>query len=392
MVGKTERTLYRNVIEPMVAMLGKARCRYVAGRGELVVCDRVIYVVGANDERAQDRIRGMTLAGALVDEASLVPESFWRMLGTRLSVPGAQLFATTNPDNPGHWLMRDYLSRASRHITGAGALEVKAGGLDLARYTFRLADNPHLPAEYVTALTAEYSGLWRRRFILGEWVIAAGAIYEAWDPDRHVVAPTDIPRIDRWLAVGIDHGTRNPLSAVLLGLATSHDGVRRLYLVDEWRWSSIDQRRQMTNAEYSAAVRAWLGGIRRPGEGATSIGVEPEWVYVDPSAADFRLQLYTDGVPGVAAADNAVTEGIQSVASVLTADRLRVSSTCTGWISEVGGYSWDDGQAAKGTDAPIKVDDHSMDAGRYAIASTRWAWSPELELHSTTPDTAATAA
>lgn len=380
MVGKTERTITRNVIEPILSMLGPKRAKYVAGRGELIIAHRVIYVVGANDERSQDKIRGLTLAGAYVDEASLAPESFWRMLGTRLSIPGARVFATTNPDNPGHWLMRDYLSRPSRHLTRTGQVEERTSPLDLARHTFQLADNPHLTRAYLDALTAEYTGLWRRRFILGEWVIAAGAVYDAWDPDRHVVPAAELPRMDRWISVGVDHGTRNPFSAVLLGLGTGPDGVRRLYAVDEWRWSSAEKRAQMSNAEYSAALRSWLGDLRRPGESAMSIGVDPEWIYVDPSAADFRVQLYQDGAGGVAPADNSVVDGIQAVASVLAADRLRVSDTCTGVIAEVGGYSWDDRAAALGEDKPIKVDDHSMDALRYAIASTRFTWSPDLDL------------
>src|SRR5690606_26825491 len=109
MIGKTERTLKRNVIDVLVEMLGERRCRHNRGEGELNLLGRRIYLAGANDARSEDKIRGLTLAGAYVDEASLVPEAFWSMLLTRLSVEGARLFATSNPDNPHHWLMRSYL-------------------------------------------------------------------------------------------------------------------------------------------------------------------------------------------------------------------------------------------------------------------------------------------
>ena len=111
MVGKTQRTLKRNIIDPLIEILGPRRCRYAQGSGELWLLGRRVYVVGANDERAQEKIRGLTLAGAYADEASTLPESFWSMLLTRLSVDGARLFATTNPDAPTHWLKRSYLDR-----------------------------------------------------------------------------------------------------------------------------------------------------------------------------------------------------------------------------------------------------------------------------------------
>src|SRR6185312_15847332 len=90
MTGKTERTLKRNILDPMTEMLGPARCRLVQGSGELWLLGRRVYLAGANDERAQERIRGLTLAGAYADEISTLPQSFWSMLMSRLSVDGAR--------------------------------------------------------------------------------------------------------------------------------------------------------------------------------------------------------------------------------------------------------------------------------------------------------------
>src|SRR5690606_4293976 len=137
--------------------------------------------------------RGMTLAGAYGDEVTLWPESFFTMLLSRLSVPGAQFFGTTNPDSPGHWLKKRYLDRADE--------------LSLRRFRFTLADNPALDPAYVEALKREYTGLWYRRYILGEWVAAEGAIYDMFDPDRHVAR--ELPEILHWW-VGVDYGTTNP--------------------------------------------------------------------------------------------------------------------------------------------------------------------------------------
>lgn len=392
MVGKTERTLRRNIIDPLIEWLGPTRCRLIAGTGELWICGRRIYLVGANDERAQEKIRGITLVGVYVDEASLVPESFWSMLLSRLSAPGARLYATTNPDNPSHWLLRDYLSRACVWLTGTGEVITRdlpgldqasdaADVLDLARFSFRLADNPNLDPGYVASLMREYVGLWYRRFVLGEWVVAEGAVYDMWDPARHVVGPgraADLPRIDRWLGLGVDHGTANPFAALMLGLGTDPtDRVTRLYLTSEWRYESRRHRRQLTDVEYSTRLRGWLASHPRPGE--REVGVRPEWVYVDPSAAGFIRQMYADGL-APAGAVNDVLLGIQLVSSLLGADRLRVHESCTGWIEEVTGYCWDPDAQEKGEDKPIKVGDHSLDGGRYVVASTEPLWRPHLVL------------
>ncbi|MFC3347781.1 terminase [Streptomyces echinoruber] len=244
----------------------------------------------------------------------------------------------------------------------------RLGELDMRAWHFRLADNPSLSAEYVASLAAEYTGLWRKRMIDGAWVVAEGAIYSEWDEDRHVVDA--LPPMRRyWL--GVDYGTTNPFAAVLLGLGD--DG--RLYACAEWRHDSRATHRSLTDAQYSAAVRAWLADYRPPGAPAGAPkGVAPEWTFVDPSAKSFSLQLWADGHPGVARADNTVADGIRSVAALLAADRLLVHRSCEGLLAELPGYSWDPKATERGEDAPLKIDDHSCDALRYAVHSTAHEW------------------
>ncbi|WP_207944913.1 hypothetical protein [Actinomadura rubrisoli] len=96
MIGKTERTLKRNIIDPITAMVGKQRCRYRAGVGEVELFGRTIYLAGANDERAAEKLKGLTLAGAYCDEVTTYPQSVFAMLLTRLSVEGAAWFGTAS--------------------------------------------------------------------------------------------------------------------------------------------------------------------------------------------------------------------------------------------------------------------------------------------------------
>jgi len=383
LVGRTERTLKRNIIDPLVEMLGKDRCRYLAGSGEVWLLGRRVYVAGANDERAKDKIAGMTLSGAYCDEISRWPESFWTMLLTRLSVAGAALFGTSNPDSPAHWLKRDYLDRAAVWLTHSGDVvrSDDPGMLNLARFSFRLADNPHLPPEYIADLEREFVGLWRKRLIDGLWVAAEGAVFDMWDESRHVI--DIVPPIRQWLCMAVDYGTANPLHAILLGIGAVPDpapGASRegLYGVAEWRWDSRARHRQLTDLEYSQRLRDWLRDVRFPG--TRLHGPVPQYVIVDPSAASFKQQLHKDGW-SVADGDNAVLDGIRLMSSLLAAQRLQFSrSGCPAVIEEFPGYSWDDKAALLGEDKPVKVNDHGIDATRYGVATTHNLWHSRIPL------------
>ena len=375
MIGRSERTLKRNIVDVLVEMLGPKRCRARWGDGELMLLGRRVYLAGASNEAAVGKIQGITLAGAYVDEVSLMPESMWSMLLSRLSVEGARLFATSNPDNPQHWLMRDYLKRASVWLRHDGQLERVEGRdrLDLARFSFRLADNPSLPNAYVEELSKTFVGLWRKRYIDGLWVLAEGAIYDMWDTAHHTT--DDLPRdrsgrlaLDHY-TLGIDYGTTNPFVALLLGV---HDATKRIYVVSEWRWDSRVKGRQMTDAEYSRALRRWID-YDLPADLSERFTVDR--VYVDPSAASFLAQLYRDQWAGVHGADNAVNDGIRSVSSLFAGRHLVIDSQGDdGTIGELGGYVWDPDAAKRGKEEPLKVDDHGPDALRYGIMGLRWVW------------------
>lgn len=377
LVGKTERTARRNVIDPLVGMLGPRRCRFNVGTGELFMMDRKIYVVGANDERAQDKIRGITLAGAYVDEVSTIPESFFRMLLTRFSVEGAQLFGTTNPEGPKHWLKVNWLDRACLHLRGDGTIvtaPVEDEGLDgtgpmrLHRFSFRLTDNPYLPAGYLDMVRRQYSGMWRRRFIDGEWVAADGMIFDGFDDTRHVV--DTLPPILSWLALGVDYGTTAPFAAVLIGVGADN----RLYVCGEYRYDSAPTRTYKTDGEYSAELSAWLLTVPIPDSSPQLYGVRPRFTVVDPSAKSFIEQLHRDRDLTPMRANNDVVDGIRKVALLFTSDRLRIHSSCKGLLQELPGYVWDAKATEQGDDAPLKRDDHSVDALRYALATTELKW------------------
>ena len=366
MIGRTRDSLYRNVIQPMQEydLFGPiaGEVKYTPGAPTATIRGKTVHILGASDVSAEKVIRGSTVAGAYCDEITILESSFFKQLLARMSVPGAQLFGTTNPDSPHHWFKTEYLDRIDD-------LNIDDPGEGLTRnwgsWHFTLDDNPGLGEAYKNAIKAEYTGLWYQRFILGQWVSAEGAVYDMWDPDQHVVPWAELPRIVEYLSVGIDYGTTNPTSAIIAGIGD--DGV--IYLVDEWRYAPSNKSARLTDAELSRRIREWLNETHHPA-GPTA---HPPPLVVDPAAASFHVQLHQDGTRTFPA-ENDVLYGIRTVSTLLAAGRLKVSDRCTGFISEAPGYAWDQKATDEGRDAVIKANDHSLDAARYALITTERRW------------------
>ncbi|MFE6742337.1 hypothetical protein [Streptomyces tubercidicus] len=116
--------------------------------------------------------------------------------------------------------------------------------------------------------------------------------------------------------------------------------------------------------QYSARIRAWLD----------EQDVVPEWTFIDPSATSFTVQMWNDGHPGIARANNDVLDGIRSTATALDSGLLRIHRSCSGLLDELPAYAWDPAASERGEDKPLKRDDHSVDALRYAVHSTVHEW------------------
>lgn len=363
-VSRTRDSAARNVFAPLMdpALFGPIahQVHYTAGAPTATILGRTVWVLGSSDVRSENVLRGLTCAGAYVDEVTLLREDFFTQLLNRLW-EGARLFGTTNPDNPAHWLKRRFLDRLHQLP-------------DWRVWKFVLDDNPVLSEERKAAIRRENTGLFYRRNVLGEWVAAEGAIYDMWDPDRHVLPWADLPALTDLLAVGVDYGTTNATSALMLGVTAEPE--RRLVLVDEWRYDAATAQQRLTDAQLSQQLRDWLDQPHTP----YVTTLRPRWVAVDPSAASFQVQLRADGVTGLVNADNDVLYGIRLVASLLAAGRLVATDRCNGFITEAPGYSWDPKATEKGEDKPLKVADHSLDGGRYAVATTERLWRQHVAL------------
>lgn len=370
MVGRTRDAIFRNIIKPMQdpALFGPLAnlVIYTNGAPTATILGRTVHIIGASDAKAEKIIRGMTVAGAYVDEITVIPEEFFTQLLGRMSVKGAQLFGSTNPDSPAHWLKKKFLDKIGKRKNGRLVLP------GWKRWSFTIDDNPSLSEDYKNSIKAEFTGLWYRRFIQGHWVAAEGSIYDAWNPELHVLDPDNLPPIADLIAVGVDYGTTNPTHAV--ALAITAEKTPRLLVVDEWRYVAGEGGARWTDTQLSKGLRDWLDTLRE------KTHLEPRWVFLDPAAASFRTQLLQDKVRGLTNADNTVGYGIRTVASLMSTNRLVISKSCEHLIDEIPGYAWDPKATEKGEDKPIKVADHGLDALRYAITTTERYWRSQLAL------------
>lgn len=334
MAGRTLTTLKRNCLDPLQQLLGESNMRVSTSAKRAEIFGRTVELEGAANALSENKIRGLTLHGAYLDEITLIPQDFFVMLLSRLSAPGAQLFGTTNPDSPRHWLKVEFLDNPE---------------VDVYRIKFLLDDNTTLPQDYIDNLKHEYTGVFFRRFILGDWVAAEGAIYPMFERIRHISDKT--PEFGmQWIAA--DYGHTNP--TCFLRLAAGKDG--RIWVIDEY-YHMADKSGAKSPKQYARDMRDFA-----------EKGPFPDVVVIDPSAEGFILQLKEDAPRlRVKRANNAVRDGIQLVASAIDADVLMIHPRCRHLIDEIQGYSWDPKAQARGEDKPVKENDHGCDALRYGM-------------------------
>lgn len=365
MCGKTIGSFRRNVLFWLKLMLKSRGYKVVDHRADNLVeisrgkVTNYFYIFGGKDERSQDLIQGITLAGVFCDEVALMPESFVNQATGRCSVDGSKYWFNCNPDGPYHWFKVNWIDKAIGYLGKAKVkrlkeeAEQKGEKLDLKKLLyvhFTMDDNLSLSEEIKARYRSMYTGVFFKRYILGLWAMAEGIIYDMFDVDYHVKKITEFvgKLIDGGRYVSIDYGTQNATAMLLWNKGI--DG--KWYCIREYYYSGRDKGVQKTDSEYADDMIAWLEDTKIKA------------VIVDPSAASFITELRKRGF-NVIPADNDVEDGIRFVAALLNKERIVFSSSCENTIKEFASYIWDPKAADRGKDEPIKQHDHAMDAVRY---------------------------
>ncbi len=357
MCGKTVGSFRRNVwtwLKPVLLVRGykveesRTENLIVVARGERI---NYFYIFGGRDESSQDLIQGVTLAGLFCDEVALMPESFVNQASGRCSVTGAKIWFNCNPDSPMHWFLKNWIEKADEKR--------------LLHLHFLMDDNPSLSEAVRERYRTTYSGVFYQRFILGEWVMASGAIYRnAWsdelvfDDDKLEYLLNNLHIMRR--SITIDYGTVNPM----VYLDVLDDG-NDLWFIREYYWDSRVEGTEKDNSQYADDLLEFVRGVE----------LWPTNVVIDPSAASFKIELRNRGLHAKETvetinADNNVIEGIRKVNTLMTRRRIHFHKSMEHTIKELTSYVWDDkALQSSGKEKPVKVADHAPDAVRYYVST-----------------------
>ena len=336
--GKTIASLRRNVLSEILPRLEGLGASWKERRTENLVTVRFLgrenrfYIFGGRDESSASLIQGITFAGILLDEVALMPRSFVEQACARCSVAGSRLWFNCNPAGPSHWFYRNWI--------------LEAGKRNCLWLHFTMEDNPSLTPEIRQRYERLYTGVFYRRYILGQWAQAEGRVYDFFGPEMVRKAPPG--PMEKWY-ISCDYGTVNPTS---MGLWGRKEGV--WYRVKEFYFSSRKEQRQMTDEDYAAALEE-LAGERQ----ITA-------VIVDPSAASFMEVLRRRGWR-VLKARNDVLSGIRQTSDCLKSGRIVICEGCGDLIREMDEYVWD--LSGTGKDRVVKEHDHAMDDMRYFVST-----------------------
>lgn len=335
MAGKTIGSFRRNVLFWLKMMLVSRGYSVVDHRSDnLIVVSKgtttnYFYIFGGKDERSQDLIQGITLAGMFFDEVALMPESFVNQATGRCSVTGSKFWFNCNPDNPRHWFKVNWVDKCKEK--------------NIIYLHFTMDDNLSLSEKIKERYRSMYVGVFFKRYILGLWCVAEGLVYSMFSEERHVKKEHMTGALT--YIVSVDYGTVNPFSAGLWAFDGWHSQREA-----EVYYNSREVGKRVDDEEYYKMLKKLIGNRR------------VECIIVDPSAASFIEVIKKYNEYSVMGANNDVLDGIRVVTTMLNKDMISVHEDCQDNIKEYGLYVWDE---EKGDDVVIKENDHSMDDTRY---------------------------
>ena len=178
-VGQSIEAIMRNLGFDFIDAVGRirgARARIDKSFGTRILVEgrapQSVWIIGANDAKARRRIQGSTLKGLVVEELPLLPQDFFFMAWSRLSVDGAKMWASYNPEGPAHWAKKKVVDRPQDF--GGEVVQ------------FRMRDNPTLSEDVIARYERSFTGHFYQRYIAGEWAAASGACYPRWSETEAV--------------------------------------------------------------------------------------------------------------------------------------------------------------------------------------------------------------
>lgn len=302
----------------------------------------IVLFVGGSKADSFKKIRGNSYGMWIATEInlhheSMIQEAFNRQLASKTR----RVFWDLNPSSPANFIYKDYIDKFE---------ETYGERYNYEHFTIR--DNATITEERIHDIESQYdkNSVWYRRDILGERCNAEGLVYPMFNKDIHVVRKGDVQTEGDYY-VSSDYGIQN---ATVFLLWQREVGSKRWICLNEYYYSGRDNHYQKTVSEHVKGLIQMLNDI------------EPRAIIVDPSASALITEIRRKGYH-VRRADNDVKEGIDDVSTMLANQLLAFCDCCLNTIGEFGIYSWDEKASERGEDAPLKENDHAMDAIRYFV-------------------------
>ncbi len=334
--GATQAAIKRNVLNDMELILGK-ELRLDKSNAVEIFGNRVYCFDGANAD-SWKKARGFTSAGAFLNEATALHDSFVKEVISRCSYKGAVVMMDTNPENPMHTVKTDYIDKDGQVL--------KSGRLNIRSFHFSLFDNNFLDPEYVESIVASTpSGMFTDRDIYGYWVAPEGVIYKDFNKDIHYIGSEEFENrrvnFKKYFA-GVDWGYDHPGSIVVIG----QDDQGCFYLLEEY-------------AKQHEEIDYWVKIAKDIKERYGNINF-----YCDTARPE-HVQRFRREKLRALNADKAVISGIEEVARLFKRNELFiVKDKVARFEKEIFMYVWN-----QKTGDPVKEWDDVLDSLRYALYS-----------------------
>ena len=351
--GKTRDTIERNIIRDLIRMCeGQVYYKYRKFDNYIEIADKKVWLIGFSDEGATEKVRGMTVGGWYADEITSAAKSTVEMAITRCSLDGAQMFWTMNPESPYHYIYTDYITNTD--LLNTGTVKV---------WHFTLDDNPHLSEKYKDELKRinRKSKVSYKRNILGEWVIAEGAIYDSFDEDIHV-KEVDHQTLDE-INMCCDYGVSTVTTFGVMGIKKSKNG-NTYYLLDETYYDAEEKGVTQSDTD---RINDILKLQRKYDLGRKST------LFLPHDAASLKAQCKKDKRIRMKVRTYAPNtyRDINTIQDLFNSHKFFINPKCKNSITQAQTYSWDIKAQQRGEDKPLKINDHCPDAWRGGILGPR---------------------
>lgn len=183
--------------------------------------EKRVYYTGAEKSNNYTKIQGMSSGGWYADEITNHHKSFVEMAFSR-SFAAENIFFiwTLNPENPSHWLYKEYIDKYNN--------EKKEG---YYYYHFNLDDNMALSEERKDFIRSSYTGIFYRRYVLGERVRAEGSCYPSFDDQLNVI--DKVPDNILFVQIGFDIGGNKSATSLTATGFYWNDKKMNIVVIDE---------------------------------------------------------------------------------------------------------------------------------------------------------------